>query len=208
MTLQPNFIYTTYTPGFLHLCNLSTKQNKSFDRNISQCPSNIIISERGKPSQKQTSWWFLCSFCRHHGLYEYVIVSGPPCCASLLRRPLSSLILITNGETKRQSLCCMMRPVFGGSTRIVLASEKTAGNKDSPVVFVYTVHPPIKMQMNARLQSWLSKQQRNEKKKQGQKGINKKNELYVKPEQTEITLIPKSSGRYSAGREQCVCECV
>lgn len=26
----------------------------------------------------------------------------------------------------------------------------------------------------------------------------------MKPEQTEITPIPKSSGRYSVGREQCV----
>lgn len=75
MTLQQNDIYATYTPGFQHLCDLSTKQNKSFDRNLSQYPSNIIISEKGKPSQKQTGRWFLYSFCRHHGLYEYVIVS-------------------------------------------------------------------------------------------------------------------------------------
>lgn len=58
----------------------------------------------------------------------------------------------------------MMRPVLGGSTRIVLASEKSAGNKDSSVVFVYTVHLPIKMQMTASLQSRLS-ERRNEDRK-------------------------------------------
>lgn len=169
MTLQPNYIFTAYTTGFPYLCNLSTKQNKSFDRNISQCPGNIIISEKGKPSRQQTGRWFLYSFCRHHGLYEYVIVSVSPCCASHLRRPLSSPILITNRKTKRQSLRRMMRPVFGGSTRIVLASEKSAGNKDSPVVFVYTVRLPIKMQMSARLQSRLSKQMKEWEKKKGRK---------------------------------------
>lgn len=118
MTLQPN-----YTP---HLCNLSTKQNKSFDRNISQYPSSIIISEKGKPSQKQTSRWFLYSFPQ---LCEYVIVSVLLAVLPHLRRPLSSPILITNGKTKRQSLRCMMRPVFGGSTRIVLASEQKKSRK-------------------------------------------------------------------------------
>ena len=52
----------------------------------------------------------------------------------------------------------MMRPVFGDLTRIVFASEKSAGNKDPPVVFVYTVHLSIKMQMRRRLQSKLGKQ--------------------------------------------------
>lgn len=52
-----------------------------------------------------------------------------------------------------------MRPVFGGSTGIVLASEKSAGNKDSPVVFVHTVRLSHKdANERGRLQSGLSKQ--------------------------------------------------
>lgn len=132
--------------------------------------------------------------------------------ASLLCFPLASATVISYSDHKRGNKAAITvlhdEACLWRIDQNCVSIWKTAGNKDSPVVFVYTVHPPIKMQMNARLQSWLSKQQRKEKKEQSQKGINKKNELYVKPEQTEITLIPKSSGRYSAGREQCVCECV
>lgn len=63
-----------------------------------------------------------------------------------------------------------MRPVFGGSTKIVLASEKSTGNKDLPLVFVYAAHLPIKMQMRNGLQMRLGKQMNGGKK---QKGIKK-----------------------------------
>lgn len=97
----------------------------------------------------------------------------PPCCASHLHRPLSSPIPITNRKTKRQSLCCMMRPVFGGPTGIVFTSEKSAGYKNSPVVFAHTVHLPIKMQMSARLRLRLSKQN-DEMREKRLRGINER----------------------------------
>jgi len=196
MTLQPNYIYTTDTPGFPHQHKTNQRlwykhltipqqhYHKWKRKAISRTSKHMI-----PPFFSLISWALWICYC-----------VGAPSCVSHLRRPLSSPILITNRKTKQQSLWCMMRPVFGGSTRIVLASEKSAGNKDPPVVFVYTVHLPIKMQMSTRLQLRLSKQM----KKWREKGINKRINLV----QTEITLIPKSGSLYSIGRQQQVCVCV
>lgn len=154
MTLQPNYIYIIYTPA---------KTNRSFNRNISQYPSNIIISEKGKSSQKQTSRWFLYSFCRHHGLHEYVIVSV---LLAGLHTSVNHCHLLFWSQTEKQSSnhC----GVWWGLS-LEDRPEWSAGNKYSPVVFVYTVHLPIKMQMSARLQSKLSKHMKKWEKKERNK---------------------------------------
>lgn len=95
----------------------------------------------------------------------------------------------------------MVRPVFGGLTRIVLATEKSAGNTDSPVVCLYssTSHKDA----NERLSPGRA-QQTNGEQKEREEGTNKSINLVWKLQQTEITRIPKSSGIYSG----CVCVCV
>lgn len=123
--------------------------------------------------------------------FRNLLLCAAPRCASHLHWPPSSLILITNSKTKRQSRRCVMRPVFRGLTRNVLASEKSTGYEDPPVVFLYTVHLPIKMQMRSCLQlrhrkQWMKWRRR---KKERQDLI-----INWKTKRTENSLTVKSSG--------------
>lgn len=118
---QPSHAHTTQTPT---LCNLSIEETKQ--TTTLEAPHKVTLSsgKKGKPSCKETSrGGFPCCLLQiSQALWISISVSVPPCYSSHLHRPLSSLCPITIGKTKRQSMCCTMRPVFGGLAGIVFAS--------------------------------------------------------------------------------------
>lgn len=150
------YISTLYMHQASHLCGPQHQTSQKLWLQHLTILQHINISGKKESHlEKKQAENSSFPFADSVGCMNILELSVPP---SHLRRPPSSPILITNRKTKRQLLPCMMRPVFGGSTKIVLASEKSAGNKDLPVVFVYAAHLPIKMQMRNGLQMRLSKQ--------------------------------------------------
>lgn len=137
----------------------------------------------------QTSWALWICYC-----------ACTTCWASHFCQPLSSPILITNRETKRQSPRCLVRPVFGGLTRIVLATEKSAGNTDSPVVCLYS--SSSHKDANKRLSPGRA-QQTNGEQKEREEGTNKSINLVWKLQQTDHTY---SQIQWYLIR-MCVCVC-
>lgn len=120
-------------------------------------------------------------------------------CVSLLCVPLVSATVISYSDHKQENKAAITVAhdetcLWGIDQTCERHLKNLQEIKDSPVVFVYTVHLPIKMQMSGCLQPRLSKQV-----KERQKQINKRINLVW--DQSKLRILPNP---VVATQEECV----